>query len=143
MDIRSSEEERLKRKSRTPPSLPNSVPPKKQSHLSDVASCQRPPLSSSVSSSVAGSSPSVIPLCNRSTSSSSNVYTTSSTSSPSIIVSQPFLNKIKLEPMERKCDGKCYFAIFLLFILNCDSVDPTLCLLLISSKGFSTILLYM
>ncbi|XP_069960918.1 histone-lysine N-methyltransferase, H3 lysine-79 specific isoform X3 [Cherax quadricarinatus] len=99
VDIRATEDDRMKRKMRSPPPITMAIPPKKQHYSegppsSNSSSIMTPPLSN-VSTSVACVEPSP----------SSSVQSSPSSTKPSIIVSQPTTNQLKTEPLDKKPDG--------------------------------------
>nr|XP_027225717.1 histone-lysine N-methyltransferase, H3 lysine-79 specific-like isoform X5 [Penaeus vannamei] len=94
IDVRSQEDDRMKRKMRSPPPLPMTIPPKKQ-HYSEG-----PPPSSNASSVMSPpSSMSCVPVTLPTASQSS------SSNKPSIIVSHPTTSQLKTEPLDKKIDG--------------------------------------
>ncbi|XP_042876081.1 histone-lysine N-methyltransferase, H3 lysine-79 specific-like isoform X10 [Penaeus japonicus] len=95
IDVRSQEDDRMKRKMRSPPPLPMTIPPKKQ-HYSEGL----PPSSNASSVMSPPSSMSCIPVTLPAASQSS-----SSSNKPSIIVSHPTTSQLKTEPLDKKIDG--------------------------------------
>ena len=96
MEPRSSEEERLKRKMRTPPPLHPGIPPKKQSPY------DLPPASGSNPSS---STPS-LPSASASRTPPSRSRPGSGTEEPRGAAGRPVPCRPKVEPVERKPDGE-------------------------------------
>ncbi|XP_042232562.1 histone-lysine N-methyltransferase, H3 lysine-79 specific-like isoform X2 [Homarus americanus] len=103
VETRPTEDDRLKRKMRSPPPVTMAIPPKKQ-HYSEGPPPPPPP----------SSNPSVMtpPLSNISTSMAACVepsppssLQSSSSNKPSIIVSQPTTSQLKTEPLEKHPDG--------------------------------------
>ncbi|XP_071522598.1 histone-lysine N-methyltransferase, H3 lysine-79 specific isoform X2 [Panulirus ornatus] len=97
VEVRPAEDDRMKRKMRSPPPITTVIPPKKQHYSeglpssSNPSSIMTPPLSNAPGST----------LCVEPSLSSS----LSSSSKPSIIVSQPIMSQLKTEPLEKKTDG--------------------------------------
>ncbi|XP_047483083.1 histone-lysine N-methyltransferase, H3 lysine-79 specific-like isoform X6 [Penaeus chinensis] len=94
IDVRSQEDDRMKRKMRSPPPLPMTIPPKKQ-HYSEGL----PPSSNASSVMSPPSSMSCVPVTLPTASQSS------SSNKPSIIVSHPTTSQLKTEPLDKKIDG--------------------------------------